>query len=61
MKAGRKLHEGALLDFMSGVRSLLAEVTEQRVSLANIPDDTCADLNKKRQILADVQAEDQSS
>ena len=55
-KAGRKLHEGALLDFMSGVRTLLAEVTEQRVSLANLPDDTFADLTKKRQVLADVQA-----
>jgi Eco57I restriction-modification methylase/MmeI, target recognition domain len=55
-KAGRKLHEGALLDFMSGVRSLLAEVTEQRVNLANLPDDTFADLTKKRQLLADVQA-----
>ena len=57
--AGRKLHEGALLDFMSGVRSLLAEVTEQRVSLANLPDDTFADLSKKRQVLADVQAKTQ--
>jgi hypothetical protein len=56
VKAGRKLHEGTLLDFMSGVRTLLAEVTEQRVSLANLPDDTFADLTKKRQVLADVQA-----
>jgi len=55
-KAGRKLHEGALLDFMSGVRTLLSEVTEQRVNLANLPDDTFADLTKKRQLLADVQA-----
>ena len=56
VKAGRKLHEGTLLDFMSGVRSLLAEVTEQRVNLTNLPDDTFADLTKKRQVLADVQA-----
>ena len=55
-KAGRRLHEGALLDFMSGVRSLLAEVTEQRVNLANLPDDTFADLTKKRQLLTEVQA-----
>ncbi len=55
-QAGRILHEGALLDFMSGVRTLLAEVTEQRVNLANLPDDTFADLTKKRQLLADVQA-----
>ena len=41
---------------MSGVRSLLAEVTEQRVNLVNLPDDTFADLTKKRQVLADVQA-----
>ena len=54
-KAGRKLHEGTLLDFMSGVRTLLAGVTEQRVNLANLPDDTFADLTKKRQLLADVQ------
>ena len=40
VKAGRKLHEGTLLDFMSGVRPLLAEVTEQRVDLVNLPDDT---------------------
>ena len=58
-KAGRKLHEGALLDFMSGVRTVLAEVTEQRVNLANLPDDTFADLTKKRQVLADVQAKTQ--
>ena len=56
VKAGRKLHEGTLLDFMSGVRSLLAEVTEQRVSLVSLPDDSFADLTKKRQVLADVQA-----
>lgn len=49
--AGRGLHEGTLLDFMSGVRSLLAEVTEQRTTLADLPD-----LTEKRQILADVQA-----
>ena len=55
-KAGRKLHEGALLDFMSGVRLLLAEVIEQRVNLANLPDDTFADLTKKRQLLTHVQA-----
>jgi len=58
-KTGRKLHEGALLDFMSGVRSLLAEVTDQRVSLANLPDDSFADLTKKRRVLADVQAKTQ--
>ena len=58
-KAGRKLHEGALLDFMSGVRSLLAEVTEQRVTLVNLPDDTFADLTKKRQLLAEVQIKTQ--
>jgi len=56
---GRKLHEGTLLDFMSGVRSLLAEVTEQRVNLTNLPDDTFADLTKKRELLADVQAKTQ--
>ena len=60
-KAGRKLHEGALLDFMSGVRSLLAEVTEQRINLVNLPDDTFADLTKKRQILAGCPREDQAA
>jgi len=59
VKAGRKLHEGTLLDFMSGVRTLLADVTEQRVNLANLPDDTFADLTKKRQLLADVHAKTQ--
>jgi len=54
-KAGRKLHEGALLDFMSGVRTLLTEVTKQRVNLVNLPDDTFADLTKKRQLLAETQ------
>jgi len=59
VKAARKLHEGTLLDFMSGVRSLLAEVTEQRVSLASMPDDSFADLTKKRQVLSYVQAKTQ--
>ena len=58
-RAGRKLHEGTLLDFMSGVRTLLADVTEQRLNLVSIPDDTFADLTKKRQVLADVQAKTQ--
>ena len=55
-QAGRKLHQGALLDFMSGVQSLIAEITEQRLNLVAIPDDTFADLTKKRQLLSDVQA-----
>ena len=52
--AGRKLHKDALLDFMSGVRSLLSELTEQRVTLANLSGDTFDDVMKKRQLLADI-------
>ena len=58
-RVGHKLHEGTLLDFMSGVRTLLAEVTEQRINLVSLPDDTFADLTKKRQLLADIQAKTQ--
>lgn len=52
---GRKLHEDTLLDFMSGVRSVLADVGEQRRLLIDIPDDIDG-IVKKREILADVRA-----
>ena len=58
-KAGRKLHEGTLLDFMSGVRRSSPRSPSSVVSLVNLPDDTFADLTKKRQVLADVQAKTQ--
>jgi hypothetical protein len=53
---GRKLHEGVvLLDFMSGVRRVLADVSEQRRLLVDIPDDIDG-IAKKRGILVDVRS-----
>ena len=52
---GRKLHEDTLLDFMSGVRGVLADVSEQRRLLVDIPDDIDG-IAKKREILAEVRA-----
>lgn len=52
---GRKLHEGTLLDFMSGVRGVLADVSEQRRLLVDIPDDIDG-IAKKREILAEVRS-----
>lgn len=52
---GRKLHEGTLLDFMSGVRGVLADVSEQRRILVDIPDDIDG-IAKKREILAEVRS-----
>jgi hypothetical protein len=59
VRAGRALHEGTLLDFMAGVRSLLAEAAEERVGLVSIPDNDIEDVNKKREVLADVRAKTQ--
>jgi len=56
-RAGRKLHEGTILDFTAGVRSLLAEVADQRLGLTGIAGDDLAALNKKRQILAGIRDE----
>ncbi|MGH3187546.1 MAG: Eco57I restriction-modification methylase domain-containing protein [Streptosporangiaceae bacterium] len=55
-REGRKLHEGALLDFMAGVRTLLAEVSAERLGLAGISDDSIEVVNKKREILAAARA-----
>ena len=55
-RAGRKLHEDTLLDFMAGVRMLLAEVADERLGLVSIAGDDLESLTKKRQILADVRA-----
>jgi hypothetical protein len=52
---GRKLHEDTLLDFMSGVRGVLADVSEQRRILVDIPDDIDG-IVKKREILAEVRS-----
>src|SRR6266545_5847229 len=56
-RAGRELHEGAILDFTAGVRSLLAEVADQRLGLVSISGDDLESLNKKRQILAGIRGE----
>jgi hypothetical protein len=58
--AGRTLHEGTLLDFMSGVRGLIAEVTADRANLVGLPDDNIDDVNKKRRILAEVRTKTRS-
>ena len=54
---GRKLHETAVLfDWTAGVRELLAEVAADRLGLVDIVGSDIEALNKKRQILASVQA-----
>ena len=56
-REGRKLHETAVLfDWTSGVRTLLAEVAADRLGLVDIAGSDIEALNKKRQILASVQA-----
>jgi len=55
-REGRKLHEGTLLDFTAGVRRLLAEAATERLGLVDIADSDIQALNKKRQILASVNA-----
>src|SRR5690348_16032630 len=53
---GRKLHEGVVvLDFMSGVRRVLTDVSEQRRLLVDIPDNIDG-ITKKREILADARS-----
>jgi hypothetical protein len=54
-REGRALHEGTVLDFMAGVRSLLAVVADERLGLVSISGDDIDAVNKKRQILAGVQ------
>jgi hypothetical protein len=55
-REGRALHEGTVLDFMAGVRSVLAEVANERLGLVSISGDDIDAVNKKREILADVLA-----
>jgi hypothetical protein len=56
-REGRKLHETAVLfDWTAGVRTLLSEVAGDRLGLADIAGSDIEALNKKRQILASVQA-----
>jgi hypothetical protein len=53
---GKKLHEGVvLLDFMTGVRSLLSDVTAQRRTLVDLADDPDG-VAKKYEILDEVRA-----
>ncbi len=54
-REGRILHEGAVLDFMAGVRSLLSEVAAERVGLVSISGDDMDAVSKKREILAGVE------
>jgi hypothetical protein len=51
--AGRELHDGALLDFTAGVRALLADASQQRRHLADLPDDIDG-VHKKRESLAEI-------
>ena len=53
---GRALHEGTVLDFVAGVRSLLTEVAEERLGLVSISSDDMDAVTKKREILAGVRA-----
>ena len=55
-RVGRRLHKDALLDFRESIRSVLEEVSRDREDLVNIADNDIADINKKRQILADAEA-----
>jgi len=55
-REGRQLHEGTLLDFTAGVRTLLAEVATDRLGLVDIVDSDIEAVNKKRQILVGVHA-----
>jgi hypothetical protein len=55
-REGRALHEGAVLDFTTGVRSLLVEVADERLGLVSISGDDMEAVNKKREILAGVEA-----
>ena len=54
-KIGRQLHEGTLLDYTAGVRSLVAEVAQERRRLATMPGGNLAELNEKRRVLAAIQ------
>jgi hypothetical protein len=57
-KRGRELHEGAIWDWTAGVRSLVAEVAEDRRAISNIgvTEDGMAALAKKRELLATATA-----
>ena len=54
LREGRALHEGTVLDFMAGVRTVLAEAAEERLGLVSISGDDMESVTKKRQILAAV-------
>ncbi|TDC61559.1 hypothetical protein E1258_11080 [Micromonospora sp. KC207] len=57
-RQGRKLHEDAIFDWTSGVRSLVAEVAADRrkVSEIEIGDEPMAALTRKRELLRDAEA-----
>jgi hypothetical protein len=50
---GRALHKDTLLDFVSGIRGELAQATQQRRQLVDLPDDIDG-VHKKRASLAEV-------
>jgi hypothetical protein len=56
-RAGRKLHEGAMLDFLSRVRPLMAKVAKERRRVAEMPGNTLAELAAKHQALAAIGTE----
>jgi hypothetical protein len=53
---GRALHERAVLDFTTGVRTLITDVADQRRKLARMPGNDLTELDTKRQVLNEVQA-----
>ncbi|HEX5541634.1 MAG TPA: DNA methyltransferase [Micromonospora sp.] len=56
-KQGRKVHEGALWDWTSGIRALVEVAAERRqIAEVELGDDPMAALTKKRELLRDAEA-----
>jgi Eco57I restriction-modification methylase/MmeI, target recognition domain len=51
---GRALHDRAVLDFTTGVRTLITDVADQRRKLAGMPGDDLIELDAKRHVLDQV-------
>jgi hypothetical protein len=58
---GRKLHENTLLDYTSGVRSLVTEVSAERQRLGAMPGDDLDDMADKQRVLAAVTEKTESA